>query len=120
VALTKSFIREQQKKLEEDRTNLLSQIDTLKNGDPFKDPDHASDNAAIDTDVREQIGHETITAEIRDLTKRIEYIEVALKKTTKGTEYGVCERCGRDIPMARLKFVPEARYCVKCESELVR
>lgn len=96
---------------------VKKQIEELKKDDPFADPDHASDNAAVDTDVREQMGHETIEAQIRDLEKRVGEIKLALVKITKGT-YGVCERCFQLIPLQRLKLIPEARYCIECEKKL--
>ncbi len=89
----------------------------MKLDDPFSDPDHASDNAAVDTDVREQVGHETIEAEIKDLNKRLVDIETALKKIYKNA-YGMCERCGKAIPLARLGLIPEARFCIDCEKKL--
>ena len=115
----KMFVNGQGKKLEEERARLTRQIADLKAGDPFADPDHASDNAAIDTDVREQIGHETVEAEIKDFERRARNVEIALEKIEKGN-YGVCERCGKPIPKPRLQLVPEARYCVDCEKALVR
>jgi len=105
------------KKLEEELTNLLAQINELKADDPFADPDHASDNAAVDTDVREQVGHETIQAQIKDLNKRVENIKIALN-LIKNKKYGECAKCFRPIPLARLELVPEARYCVECENKL--
>jgi len=71
----------------------------------------------VDTDVREQVGHETIAAEIRDLERRLLDIDLALKKIGKGF-YGACEKCGQEIPMPRLKILPEARYCVDDEQKL--
>ena len=38
----------------------------------------------------------------------------ALQRLSDGT-YGPCERCGRGIPLGRLRMRPEARYCVSCE-----
>jgi DnaK suppressor protein len=38
----------------------------------------------------------------------------ALQRISNGT-YGPCERCGRDIPLGRLRMRPDARYCVSCE-----
>ena len=38
----------------------------------------------------------------------------ALQRISEGT-YGPCERCGRDIPLGRLRMQPDARYCVSCE-----
>lgn len=98
---------------------LQKQIEDLKKNDPFADPDHATDNAAVDTDVREQVGHDTIEAEIKDLQRKLNDMNLALQKMTKG-KYGMCERCGLAIPIARLKLLPEARYDVDCEQKLRR
>ncbi|MDO8497303.1 MAG: TraR/DksA C4-type zinc finger protein [bacterium] len=95
----------------------MRQISLLKKGDPFGDPEHVSDNAAVDTDVREQVGHDTIEAEIADLSKRVEDIEIALQKVNKG-KYGYCEKCSMQIPLPRLELIPEARFCVECEGKL--
>ncbi|MFH0855707.1 MAG: TraR/DksA family transcriptional regulator [Candidatus Omnitrophota bacterium] len=40
----------------------------------------------------------------------------ALKKTEDGT-FGICEDCKRLIAKARLKAVPQARLCVKCQEK---
>lgn len=103
--------------MEKEKEKSLKEIEELKLEDPFADPDHASDNAAVDTDVREQMGHETIEAQIKDLERKVEDIDVALKKIAKG-KYGYCDRCGKLIPQARLELVPEATYCIDCEKKL--
>jgi len=115
--VSKQFIIQQRQRLEEEKKKTLLQINTLKQDDPFADPEHASDNAAVDTDVREQVGHETIEAEIKDLIRRIQDIDLALKRIAKG-KYGVCDKCNTDIYLPRLELVPEARYCVDCEKKL--
>ena len=33
-------------------------------------------------------------------------------------EYGVCQECAEDIPLGRLKLMPESKYCVACMNEL--
>lgn len=116
--LSKKFIALQKQKLDHDKVKILRQVEEFKKDDPFADPDHASDNAAVDTDVREQVGHETIEAEVKDLEKRLLAINVTLKKIGKGSSYGVCERCHKTIPLARLKLIPEAQYCIDCEKKL--
>lgn len=103
--------------MEKEVKKLQKQIDELKKNDPFADPDHVTDNAAVDTDVREQVGHDTIEAEIKDLQRKLSDIDLALQKMEKG-KYGYCERCGRPIPVARLKILPEARYDIECEKKL--
>jgi len=115
--LSKQFIQDQKQRLVEEKQKSLKQIEELKQGDPFSDPDHANDNAAIDTDAREQIGHDTIEAQIKDLQRRVIDIDLALKKVEKGT-YGVCEKCNSSIPIARIELIPEARFCVACEKKL--
>ena len=37
----------------------------------------------------------------------------AFRRLEDGT-YGLCERCGKEIPLKRLKVEPFARYCVPC------
>lgn len=115
--LSKTTIKKYKDVLEKEKVSLTAQIGELTKDDPFSDPDHASDNAAVDTDVREQVGHDTIEAEIKDLNKRITDIDTALGKIAKGT-YGFCEKCGMLIPTARLDLVPEARYCIEDEKKL--
>lgn len=115
--LSKKFEKQQKERLEKDREDILQQIEELKKDDPFADPDHALDNAAVDTDVREQVGHETIEAQINALKKKLQNIEIALKKIVKGT-YDICERCQEIIPQARLRLIPEARFCIDCEKKL--
>ncbi len=115
--ISKTFLKKQKTKLEEDLRKNLIQIEALKKDDPFSDPDHASDNAAVDTDVREQVGHETIEAQIKDLKRRVKEINFALSKIAKNS-YGRCERCGKPIALARLALIPEARYCIFCERKL--
>ncbi len=115
--LSRQDIKKYKQKLEKEREGTLESIEELKESDPFNDPDHASDNAAVDTDVREQIGHDSIEAQVKDLQRRAQKIDLALEKITKG-RYGFCERCGSAIPAGRLDLVPEARYCMNCEREL--
>jgi DnaK suppressor protein len=43
-------------------------------------------------------------------------VEKALKKIDEGS-YGQCERCGADIPLARLKVMPFASLCVSCKEK---
>ena len=41
-------------------------------------------------------------------------IDAAQARLAAGT-YGTCEACGRAIPLARLRAMPTARYCVACQ-----
>ncbi len=53
------------------------------------------------------------------LAERKADIEHAIEKVASG-EFGVCERCGNQIPSGRLEALPFARYCVDCQEILDR
>lgn len=105
------------KKLLSESEQIQLHVQNLKKDDPLNDPDHASDNAAVDLDVREQDTHQRIEAELDSLYERQHNIEQALKRIEKGS-YGNCKRCNKVIPEKRLELLPETIYCVQCESDL--
>lgn len=109
--LTKEFIQNQKARLLSDKEKIEREIVALKKDDPFSDPEHANDNAAVDNDVREQDWHHNIEAQINDLEKRLSDINLALTKIEKG-RYGICEKTNQPIPQSRLELVPEARFLV--------
>lgn len=43
-------------------------------------------------------------------------IDEALKRIDERT-FGRCQNCEKDIPMKRLKAIPFAKFCIKCQSE---
>jgi len=47
----------------------------------------------------------------------LDQIEEALERMEDGT-YGVCEKCERKIPKARLNAIPYTILCVQCASRL--
>jgi DnaK suppressor protein len=64
---------------------------------------------------------------VKDVSQEIEYrlseresqlvadIDQALLRIDEGS-YGVCARCGKDIPERRLDALPTARYDAECQS----
>ena len=44
-------------------------------------------------------------------------VEQALTRLDKGT-YGICERCGSEIDFARLKAIPYASLCIRCQQRM--
>ena len=104
-------------KLQTELEDIEKRIKELKEDDPFNDPGYTTDNAAVDTDVREQGAHQIIEAEINTLKDRKKNIKIALERIEKG-RYGICKRCNKEIPSKRLELIPETQYCVSCESEL--
>ena len=50
----------------------------------------------------------------QQLEHRLRRVDHALSKFEQGT-YGYCENCGQPIDFARLKALPDARSCLKCQ-----
>jgi RNA polymerase-binding transcription factor len=46
----------------------------------------------------------------------LDEIEDALVRLEAGT-FGLCERCGRAIQLARLRALPATRYCYDCQQK---
>ncbi len=51
------------------------------------------------------------------LTERAERLAGALARLVNGS-YGVCAGCGEPIGWARLRVIPEATTCVRCQARL--
>jgi RNA polymerase-binding protein DksA len=83
----------------------------------------ASEREPGDTQFDEESGEgDTLNVEReRDLalsasaTQAVEEIDRALRRMDTGN-YGICERCGKKIAVARLEALPFAALCVECKS----
>jgi len=71
-------------------------------------------DAALDS-VQDEISSQLAEVESRELAR----IEYALERMQNG-QYGACEGCGANIPMARLNALPYATYCINCQREAER
>lgn len=69
---------------------------------------------ALDS-VQDEINSQLAEVESRELAR----IENALERMRDG-QYGACEACGGNIPMARLNALPYATSCIKCQREAER
>jgi RNA polymerase-binding protein DksA len=54
---------------------------------------------------------------IADAEHQWKKIEKAFKRMSTGT-YGQCSQCGTSINVDRLKIIPAAEYCVKCQGSM--
>jgi DnaK suppressor protein len=58
------------------------------------------------------------TLRIRDRESRlIKKIRQSLEDIDNAT-YGICQRCGEDISLARLEARPVARHCIDCKNKM--
>ena len=91
---------------------LLSQADNTVSGmttpnENFPDP---TDRAALESD-------RNFMLRIRDREhKLIKKIKKALERIENGT-FGICETCGEEITVKRLKARPVTSQCIECKSK---
>ena len=91
---------------------LLSQADNTVSGmtvpkENFPDP---TDRAALEAD-------RNFMLRIRDReSKLIKKIKKTLERIENGT-FGICETCGEDISIKRLKARPVTSQCIDCKSK---
>lgn len=105
----KKHLIAEKKKIEE---TILS----LKSQDPFSDPDRLNDNAASDTEAKEESSHERMEALEKELKLHVDDIEQALIRLENGT-YGKCLNCQKIIDTDRLAVKPTALLCLECEKK---
>jgi RNA polymerase-binding transcription factor DksA len=108
--------------IEEERSRVLEQLrqvdareeagDSGVAGSELSDYDQHPADEATETFLREQDQaiHVGLYNELRQ-------VEAAASKLERGT-YGVCDRCGAEIPAERLEVMPFALYCVRCAADL--
>jgi DnaK suppressor protein len=100
------------KYLTERLEELLNQADNTVSGmtetkENFPDP---TDRAALEAD-------RNFMLRIRDReAKLIKKIKSALERIENGT-YGICDSCGEDISLKRLKARPVTTQCIDCKSK---
>ncbi len=91
---------------------LLNQADDTVSGmttpkENFPDP---TDRASLETD-------RNFMLRIRDReSKLIKKIKLALERIESKT-FGICEKCGEDISLKRLKARPVTTQCIDCKTK---
>lgn len=111
-----NVLKKIQDHLQKEKHKVTTTMQSLKAQDPFADPERLNDNAASDTDAKEEISHERMEALERELKLHMGEIEEALKRIKAGT-YGKCLSCGNMIDTDRLAIKPTALYCMTCEKK---
>lgn len=119
--LTPEILQELKQRLQEKR-DLLNEairreqqsegVGDAEYADPSEDAPGDSGDSSVDLQGWDD-GHQSLV----DLQASLGEVENAIAKFDLGT-YGVCEVCGRPIPLARLRAIPEARYDVEHQAEV--
>ncbi len=109
----KKFIEKEKKILEEERVQVLEELEHLRE---FMQTEVDVEPDEGDAEIFER---EKNAALISVMENKLKDIEAALRSIEKGS-YGICERCGQPIELERLEVKPDATLCVKCQEEVER
>lgn len=100
--------------LHEQKNMLLEQGNQTVNSEVTKVREHLSDYADIAAVESDRTFHLRIRDRERKLIKKIDQ---ALQRIEDGT-FGLCERCGEEIGIERLKARPVTTFCINCKTKL--
>ena len=117
--LAKTTLQRFKKRLEEDRERLEEQIAdyqrdleearlTESSSDRSPDPGNA-EASSMKLEYAKELSIEQNTLDLLSKANR------ALERVEDGT-YGLCESCGKAIPVERLEVLPYSTLCVECAS----
>ena len=109
-----NILEEIKKHLTREKNKIESKLASLAAQDPYSDPERLIDNAASDTEAKEESSHERMEALEKELRLSLTEIENTLERIKNNT-YGKCLSCGKLIDTDRLAIKPTALYCVDCE-----
>lgn len=115
--VSRDILEQVKKQLQDEKTKLDTTLASLIEQDPYSDPERLSDNAASDTEAKEESSHERMEALEKELTHKREAIVLALQRIESGS-FGICENCGKQIEVDRLKVNPTAKLCVSCQGKI--
>lgn len=95
-------------------TNMLTEAQQ-KGNSTIEDMNDSSEMFADPADRATAESDRSFTLRIRDRELHlIKKIQSALQRIDDGT-YGICDECGEEISLSRLKARPVTRLCIKCK-----
>lgn len=99
---------ESEKKLEKEKQSLVL---ASSSSDRITYNEEDSTNVVVDV---QEIGRINVLKET--ISRQLEQIDLALVKIKK-KKYGKCEICNQPISITRLKAIPYATLCIKCQEK---
>jgi len=115
--MDKKLLKEFKQQLKEKGGRILKLLKTFAKKDKNLQGDFDTIFPQLGRDIDENaaevdIYDATLPVEFR-LEKDLQDIRKALEKI-RTKKYGICEECGKPIPIERLKAFPEAKLCLDC------
>jgi DnaK suppressor protein len=121
--MNQKTIDELKQKLEKERTILEEQLKKFATKDEKMEGDwdtrfpklegNVSGSSSLEAAADEVEEYSTLLPMEHSMELRLRNIDSALEKIKNG-KYGLCEKCGKEIPIDRLNVSPESRLCLDC------
>lgn len=112
--MDKAFLASMKERLLEQRRTLLASLaDQSEDMKGLVKTVESGDEADVAADV---IDRTLLTALGTQDANRLQQIDNALDRINQNT-YGLCLKCGKEIPQERLEVLPYALMCISCASE---
>lgn len=110
----KNVLEKEREKIEEELKKFAEKEGGSENWQTkFPHSDGSSGGDLLEEMADELEEYENLRALEQRLEARLQSINLALQKIKRGT-YGLCEKCGREIEIERLKTLPDAKTCKHC------
>ena len=118
---TKKELQSIRKKLIENKARILEELIKIKGESLKKSFKDASGDLSGYTfhmaDMATDLYDREFSLELAEGEReRLFALDDAIKRIDEGT-YGKCDMCGVMISRQRLKVVPQAKYCIKCQEK---
>lgn len=99
-------------RLTKNKKELEEQLKKVHQSSPAEGGSRSLDAESLD-ESEEKTNLARVSAITSLLQRTLRGIKISLKKVKHGS-YGICDRCGEKIDPARLKAMPDARFCLEC------
>lgn len=110
----KNLLEKERERIEEELKKFAEREEGSENWQTkFPHYDGSSGGDTLERMADEVEEYENLRALEHHLEIRLQSINVALQKMQKGN-YGICEKCGKEIEIERLKSLPDAKTCKNC------
>jgi len=76
--------------------------------------EHAGYGNHLADEATDTFEHEKHLSLRQSVERRLQAVEEALVRFARD-EYGICERCGTEIDLARLEAIPYTTLCLRCQ-----
>ncbi len=116
-ALTAKAKEEIKSALQRERQSLRRNIRSLDDSVRTLADSQALEGVGQLADVASDQAQEEINLTLENASRiKLAEVDAALERL-KGEAFGICENCGKPIPIARLRALPWTTLCITCASE---